>query len=104
MPAAAPFRGWLTKAGNYPVERMEMPHLPGTVDLTKPRAGVMHTTEGSFDSALSVFRVHYAPHFMVGTDAKGRCRIVQMIALGNMAAALLNAAGGVDTNTWAYAQ
>ena len=96
--------GWLTKAGTYTVEKMPMPHLSTAVDLAKPRVGVMHTTEGGFDSALSVFRQHYAPHFMVGTDSKGHTRILQFVPLGTMASALQNHTGGVETNRWAHVQ
>lgn len=56
--------------------------------------GVLHTTEGSWNSAMSVFRQHYAPQFMVGVNG----RIAQLVPLNRMAAALKNAVGGVETN------
>jgi hypothetical protein len=52
---------------------------------------------------MSVFRRHYAPHFMVGRDG-ARVRIVQFCPLGSAGAALRNTAGGVETNRWARVQ
>ena len=92
---------WLDKTvdGRFKIERVPCPHPAGGIDLTRPRAGVLHTTEGSFASALSEFRSHYAPNFLVGPR-----RIVQLVPLGQMAAALENHGGGVETNRWALAQ
>ena len=97
-------QAWLTKAGGFRVERVRVP-CPGVrVDLSRPPVGVGHTVEGSFESGLAVFRRHYAPHFLVGRDRAGRVRILQFCPLGELAAALQNLAGGVETNRWARAQ
>lgn len=91
--------GWLTHAGPYKVEHMPMPRPGLPVDLAHPPLGLIHTTQGpTIEGALSVFRQHYAPTFTVGVDAKRRGRLVQHVPLGEMAAALMNAAGGVETN------
>lgn len=92
-------KAWLTKAGPYRVEAIPCPHGTLSVDRARPAAGVVHTTEGSFDSALAVFKQHYAPHFLVGPH-----RIAQLIPLGVAAAALENHAGGSETNAWAAVQ
>jgi hypothetical protein len=97
-------KSWLTKAGHYRVERMPMPKPGVTVDRCRPPVGVGHTIEGSLESGLSVFRRHYAPHFTVGRDRAGRVRIIQHVPLGEIAAALANRSGGVETNRWARAQ
>lgn len=103
-PAGAPIKqAWLDHAGPYKVERVNVPCLSADVSLTIPAKGVGHTTEGSWDSAMSVFRRHYAPTFMVGRDGN-RVRIVQFCPLGKIASALRNTAGGVETNRWARAQ
>ena len=91
--------GWLTKAGPYKVEHVACPRPSRPVDLKHPPLGLLHTTQGpTIEGALSVFRTHYAPHFTVGGDSKKRGRILQHVPLGEMAAALMNAAGGVETN------
>lgn len=94
---------WITYAGPYTVERVTVPCLDVDVSRTVPAKGVGHTTEGSWAGAMSVFRRHYAPTFMVGRDG-ARVRIVQFCPLGKAAAALRNTAGGVETNRWARAQ
>lgn len=93
----------LAKAGRYVIEQASCPPT-GPVDLSRPRTGVLHTTEGSFESAYNEFRTHYAPHFLVGRDKAGKVRIIQFVSLGNWAAALENHSGGVETNRWAVAQ
>ena len=95
---------WLAKAGKYQIEKLPCPNPGQPVDMRIPATGVMHTTEGSFESALSVFRQHYAPNFLVGKDRNSKVRIVQLVPLGTMAAALENPPGGVETNRWARAQ
>jgi hypothetical protein len=95
--------GWLDSAGPFPIERIPCPFLGGNVDLERPRAGVMHTIEGGWTSGLSVFRQHFAPHFMVGSDGT-RSRIAQLVPLGKAAATLVNSSGGPDTNSWACVQ
>jgi hypothetical protein len=95
---------WLAQAGSYRVERAAAPQSHVAVDLTRPAAGVGHTTECSFECALRVFRRHYAPNFLVGRDRLGRVRIVQLVPLGEAAATLRNFPGGAETNAWARAQ
>lgn len=93
-------KAWLAKTsdGKYPIERIPCPHPDGKVDLSKPPTGVMHTTQGGWDSAMSVFTQHYAPIFLVGPH-----RIAQLVPLGYMAAALEHD-GPTETNRWARAQ
>ena len=84
----------LTKAGKFPVEQIGgIPHLNQAVDLSFPRTGVIHTTEkgaaatdaNGWDGALSVFKQHWAPHFLVGAG-----RIAQLVQIGTMSAALVS--------------
>lgn len=96
--------GWLSTAGPYKVEHLNVPHPRARVDMSKPPTGVLHTIEGSLESGLSVFRTHYAPTFVVGQDKGGKIRIIQCVPLGMMAAALENDAGGPETNRWARVQ
>jgi hypothetical protein len=104
-PAPRPIRTrWLAHAGAYRVERRPAPESHLVVDLSRPPAGVGHTTECSFECALRVFRRHYAPNFLVGRDRRGRVRIVQLIPLGEAGTTLRNLSGGVETNRWARAQ
>jgi hypothetical protein len=90
---------WLPKALNYHVEKMAVSYLTAHVDLHKPAVGVMHTTEGSFDSALKEFKTKFAPHFLVGAG-----RIVQFAPLRIMSHALEHKKGTVETNRWARVQ
>ena len=92
-------KGWLEKTiGGHRIDHVECPH-PGLVNEDAPPAGVMHTIEGSLESGLAVFHQHYAPHFTL--DSR---RIVQLVPLGYMAAALENRLGGVETNSVVRAQ
>jgi hypothetical protein len=101
---AAPIKqAWITKAGPFKVERVNVPCLSSRVNLSAPPKGVGHTTEGGWAGAMSVFSRSSAPHFMVGRD-QGRVRIVQFCPLGQIGAALKNRAGGVATNHDARAQ
>lgn len=95
---------WITHAGPYPVTHVQVPCYDVNVDQGVPPKGVGHTTEGDWAGAMSVFRQHYAPTFMVGRDTTGQVRIVQFCALGKIGGALVNLAGGVETNAWARAQ
>jgi hypothetical protein len=76
------------------IEHIPCPNPGGPVDPAAPPTGVLHTIEGSLESGLGVFRQHYAPHF-----ALERSRIVQLVPLGTMGAALENRPGGVETNS-----
>ena len=55
----------------------------------------LHTTEGGWDSAMSVFRRGSSPHFLVDPMAKRR---VQLISLDRAAFALWNEPGGIEPN------
>lgn len=91
--------GWLTRADSYRVEKHRCPQTAGTVNVNAPATGVLHTTEGSLESALTVFEQHYAPHFLVGVDHAGKPRILQLLPLGAAAAALEHRPGTQETNT-----
>lgn len=93
--------GFVSKIGPYRVERISgVIRTRSAIDQSRPPVGVLHTTEGSWDSAISVYRSKLAtPTFQVGPR-----RIGQLIPLGEMAAALKNPAGGVETNRWARVQ
>ena len=95
---------WLTKADGYQIERIPCPHPNEPVDLGRPPAGVLHTVEGGWESGMSVFRKHFAPHFLVGRDRLGKTRIAQLVPLGKLACALENDPGGTETNRWLRAQ
>lgn len=92
--------GWLTKTiDGRTIEHVPCPNPGGAVSEGAPPTGVIHTIEGSLDSGLAVFRVHYAPHFTLDGQ-----RIIQLVPLGTMAGALENHPGGVETNSIARAQ
>ena len=90
-----PIIPWLTRAGPFDVEHAGgIPHFNQAVTLGAPRAGVLHTTEGAtIEGAMGVFRHHYAPHFVVGRDASGKVRILQLVQIGTIGAAL-------ETHNW----
>lgn len=89
---------WLTKIGRFTVEHVPCPRPGQAIDDDAPPKGLLHTIQGSLESGLAVFRQHYAPTFSVGRDRKGKVRILQHVPLGELAAALENHAGGVETN------
>jgi hypothetical protein len=92
--------GWLsTTIGGRKIEHIACPNPGGHVDEASPATGVIHTIEGSLESGLGVFRVHFAPHFTLDGE-----RIIQLVPLGTMAAALENRPGGVETNSITRAQ
>jgi hypothetical protein len=93
-------RGWLTKTiGGRTIEHVPCPNPGGAVEESAPPTGVIHTIEGGLDSGLGVFRQHFAPHFTLDAE-----RVIQLVPLGTMAAALENHAGGVETNAIARVQ
>lgn len=99
-------KGWLTHAGPYRVEHVPVPH-PGPLDVwaySHPK-GVQHTTEGSaLEGALSRFLAEMVGStFIVGRDVKKKARILQLVPLGNAAAALKHTAEP-QTNGIAIAQ
>lgn len=81
---------WLTKAGDFTVEQIGgIPHFPQSV-IDGCRTGVLHTTEGaSIEGAMSVFKTHFAPHFVLGKDAHGTVRVQQLVPVGFIGAALV---------------
>jgi hypothetical protein len=86
MEGTKPLREWIDKAGDYVVERLLVPNFSDRVDLTAPRAGVLHTTEGGWAGSLAVFHKHYAPHFVVGKSNAGEpggdVRVAQLAPIG----------------------
>ena len=81
---------WLDQAGKFPVEHIPCPHFSIPVNLTAPRTGVLHTTEGNWTSSLAVFKQHYAPHFLLGMDdSQNKVRIAQLVQAGTIGAALV---------------
>jgi Putative peptidoglycan binding domain/N-acetylmuramoyl-L-alanine amidase len=82
---------WLTKAGDFTVEPIGgIPHFAQSVLADSPRAGVLHTTEGStIEGAMSVFKTHFAPHFALGKSASGRVVVYQLVPIGFIGAALV---------------
>jgi hypothetical protein len=94
-------KDWLARTadGKFKIEKIPCPNIGQKVVMSRPAAGVLHTTEGGWDSAMSVFRRHYAPTFLVGKK-----RIAQLIPLGIMGSTLENSSGGDDTNRWARVQ
>lgn len=91
-------KGWLTSACGVHVEHLPCPRPGEKVDWSHAAQGVMHTIEGSLAGGLAVFKRHFAPTFAVG----GR-RIIQLVPLGEMAAALEHT-GNPPTNGWARVQ
>lgn len=67
-------------------------------NLAFTRKAVLHTTEGSFESALAVFEGGNQPNVLMGRDAKGKMRIVEYGGVGVMARALLHPPGTPETN------
>lgn len=82
---------WLTKAGAFTVEHIGgIPHSTLPIVAGAPRAAVLHTTEGSdIEGAMSVFKTHFAPHFVLGRDARGTVRIQQLVPIGFIGEALV---------------
>jgi hypothetical protein len=83
---------WLDKAGRFPIDNVGgIPHFAQAADTDAPRTGVLHTTEGcSIEGALAVFKQHYAPQFLLGRDAAGKVRILQLVQVGSIGAALVS--------------
>jgi hypothetical protein len=83
-------RPYLDKAGKFAVEQTPCPHFSQPVDLAAPRIGVCHTTEGStIEGAMGVFRHHFAPHFLLGKSEAGGVKILQLVQVGTIGAALV---------------
>lgn len=61
---------------------------------------IHHTTEGSSAAgALSIFKIHYAPHFVVD-----KTTIYQLLDTTIAASSVRNSPGGVETNRWSAIQ
>jgi len=89
MPMNPYVNPYVKQAGPYPVNFVPDPHFQTPVNLSAPRAGVLHTTEGStIEGAEGVFSHHYAPHFTVGPDARRKVKIDQLVPIGFIGAAL----------------
>ena len=83
------------------VPRDESIFEPGGGSYTSgPFRGILHTTEGGWDSSLSVFRSRLtAPHVMAAPPSHpDGPRMVQFIPLDRSAYAAANLSGGVETN------
>ena len=93
--------GWVQQIGDFRVERPGGVLRTGaSVDLSRPPICVIHTTQCPWDVAIRAFRTKLStPTFQVGPR-----RIAQFIPLGEMAGALQNLSGGVETNRWARVQ
>jgi hypothetical protein len=90
------------KIGDFKVERIGgVPRTGSAVDLSKPPACVLHTTQCSWDAAIAAYRGGLkAPTFQIGPH-----RIAQLVPLGEAAAALESVRGvGPETNLWARVQ
>lgn len=81
---------WLDQAGKFPIDHIGgIPHYNQSVDHASPPTGVLHTTEGGWAGSLSVFKKHFAPHFMLGFDAVAqKVRIAQLVQIGTIGAAM----------------
>ena len=81
---------WLEQAGKFPIAHIGgIPHLNEGALLNAPRTGVLHTTEGGWAGSLAIFKVHYAPHIMLGFDADAqKVRIAQLVQIGTIGAAI----------------
>ena len=81
-------RKFIDKAGKFPVVQTPCPFFSSQlVDLDAPPAGILHTTEGAWNPSMGVFRVHYAPHFIVGLNPQGQAEIAQLVPVGVIGAA-----------------
>lgn len=86
-----PVKPWLDAVGKFTVEHIGgIPHFNQPVDLAAPRSAVLHTTEGStIEGAMGVFRQHFAPHFVLGKSTDGGVKILQLVQIGTIGAALV---------------
>ena len=67
-------------------------------NLAFTRKAVLHTTEGTFESAMAVFAGGNQPNVLLGRDSKRKIRLVEYGGVGVMARALLHPAGTPETN------
>jgi hypothetical protein len=77
----------VTQAGPYKINFTPCPFYHMRVDLTAPRAGILHTTEGGFSGSMQVFKEHFAPHFELGINRDGQVQINQLVQIGYIGAA-----------------
>lgn len=74
----------LQKAGAFDVVSIPCRAYAGPANLSSPRIGVIHTTEGGFDGALSIFKKRFAPHFLINGTT-----IAQLVPIGAAGASLV---------------
>jgi hypothetical protein len=95
----------LSKLGSLTVEQIKGvdfgPLFPQAAVHPK---GIQHTTEGGFESSLSILRVRDSPHFLLGRDNTGRVRCIQLVPLGHCAGAVEHPDGTPPTNGIATVQ
>ncbi len=84
------------KVGGVTVERKNV--LTEESILSRPRKAVLHTTEGSFESAMAVFAGANQPNVLFGRDKDKKLRIVEYGGIGKMGRALAHPAGTPETN------
>lgn len=76
---------WIDRAGKFPVTKLRAPHYQRPVNLSFPRTGVLHTTEGGWRGSFGILSTHFSPHFMLGlNESTKRVEIGQYIPVGLM--------------------
>lgn len=77
-------RPFLDQVGQFKVERILCPHSSKLVANTYAPSGILHTTEGWWDSAIAEFKHKFAPHFLLGLkDRKAKTYgIAQLTPIG----------------------
>lgn len=100
-------REWIDRipnieGGSIKVEKRDLGIRVGKVDMSRPPAAVMHTTETDH---IDISWGNGAAHIALGNHSgEARPVLQQTIPFGWMATALANPAGGVETNRWARLQ
>lgn len=89
--------------GGVRVERVHVSYLGAESDASRPRKAAMHTTEGSFESAHSIFLRENAPNVLIGYDANRKLRVIEYAPIGVMAHALRHLVPP-ETNRWCVYQ
>lgn len=85
------------KVAGITVERKHV--LTEEVPLSFTPKAVLHTTEGSLESAMTVFGTRDQPNLLIGRDSKsGKVRLIEYGGVGLMARALLHPIGTPETN------
>lgn len=82
--------------GPIDVVRAEIDTVNASITTSAPAAGVTHTTE---TKQLPAYSTGACPHLTIGPrSARGRSEIFQHVPFGQIATALQNDAGGIETN------